>query len=95
MKTCETPSTDVERSSSMPEIVLTAPSTWSVISVSISCGGAGIHDGYRDGRQVDLRKEIDTQRLVRKQPDYSQTENQHRRKNRTANTYFSEFLHMT
>ena len=40
MKTCETPSTEVERSSSMPLIVLTAPSTLSVISVSISCGEA-------------------------------------------------------
>ncbi len=40
MKTWETPSTDVERSSSIPEIVLTAPSTRSVISVSISCGDA-------------------------------------------------------
>ena len=27
MKTCETPSTEVERSSSIPEMVLTAPST--------------------------------------------------------------------
>ena len=40
MKTCETPSTEVERSSSMPLMVLTAPSTLSVISVSISCGDA-------------------------------------------------------
>src|SRR6266550_153844 len=39
-KTCETPSTDVERNSSMPLMVLTAPSTLSVISVSISCGDA-------------------------------------------------------
>ena len=40
MKTCETPSTEVERSSSIPAMVLTAPSTMSVISVSISCGDA-------------------------------------------------------
>ena len=39
-KTCETPSTEVERSSSMPLMVLTAPSILSVISVSISCGDA-------------------------------------------------------
>ena len=38
MKTCETPSTDVERNSSMPLIVLTAASTLSVTSVSISRG---------------------------------------------------------
>jgi hypothetical protein len=40
MKTCETPSTEVERNSSMPLMVFTAPSTLSVISVSISCGEA-------------------------------------------------------
>src|SRR5215213_8332476 len=40
MKTCETPSTEVERSSSMPLMVLTAASTLSVISVSTSCGPA-------------------------------------------------------
>ena len=40
MKTWHTPSTEVERSSSIPLIVLTAPSTLSVISVSISCGDA-------------------------------------------------------
>src|SRR6185295_17214963 len=40
MKTCDTPSTEVERSSSIALIVLTAPSTLSVISVSISCGDA-------------------------------------------------------
>src|ERR1044071_1218367 len=40
MKTCETPSVEVERNSSMPLMVLTAASTLSVISVSISCGEA-------------------------------------------------------
>src|SRR5882672_3905268 len=40
IKTCETPSIEVERSSSIPLTVLTAPSTLSVISVSISCGEA-------------------------------------------------------
>ena len=40
MMTCDTPSTEVERNSSMPLMVLTAPSTLSVISVSISCGDA-------------------------------------------------------
>jgi hypothetical protein len=37
-KTCETPSTEVERSSSMPLMVLTAASILSVTSVSISRG---------------------------------------------------------
>ena len=36
--TCERPSTDVERSSSMPLIVLSAPSSFLVISVSICSG---------------------------------------------------------
>ena len=40
IKTCETPSSEVERNSSMPLIVLTAPSTLSVISVSTSSGEA-------------------------------------------------------
>ena len=38
--TCETPSEDVERSSSMPLIVLTASSILSLISVSICSGAA-------------------------------------------------------
>ena len=40
MKTCETPSVDTDRSSSMPAIVFTARSILSVISVSISSGAA-------------------------------------------------------
>jgi len=40
MKTCDTPSDEIERSSSMPLIVLTAPSILSVISVSTSSGAA-------------------------------------------------------
>ena len=40
MMTCETPSDEVERSSSMPLMVLTASSILSVISVSISSGAA-------------------------------------------------------
>ena len=39
-KTCETPSMDDDRSSSMPLIVFTASSTFCVISVSISSGDA-------------------------------------------------------
>src|SRR5262245_18631103 len=39
-KTCETPSVETERSSSMPEIVFTARSIRSVISVSMSSGAA-------------------------------------------------------
>ena len=38
--TCETPSDEIERSSSMPLMVLTASSILSVISVSTSSGAA-------------------------------------------------------
>jgi hypothetical protein len=90
MKTCETPSTEVERSSSIPLIVLTAPSTLSVISVSISCGDA---PGLTTvtvivGRSI-FGKEIDAQRLVGEEPDDRQTQDQHRREHRTPNTNFS------
>ena len=40
MTTCDTPSDEVERSSSIPLIVLTASSILSVISVSTSSGAA-------------------------------------------------------
>ncbi len=40
MLTCETPSTELERSWSMPLIVLTAPSSALVISLSICSGDA-------------------------------------------------------
>ena len=40
MKTCETPSVEIERSSSMPLMVLTASSILSVSSVSTSSGAA-------------------------------------------------------
>ncbi|CAN5859725.1 hypothetical protein BH24ACI4_BH24ACI4_10890 [soil metagenome] len=40
MTTCETPSDDMDRSSSIPLIVLTASSILSVISLSISSGAA-------------------------------------------------------
>ncbi len=39
-KTCDTPSVEIERSSSMPLMVLTASSILSVSSVSISSGAA-------------------------------------------------------
>ena len=52
-------------------------------------GSAGIHNGNRDGRQVNLREKIDAQRLVGKEPDNCQTQDQHRRKHRTPDTDFS------
>ncbi len=38
--TCDTPSVEIERSSSMPLMVLIASSIFSETSVSISCGDA-------------------------------------------------------
>ncbi len=80
MKTCETPSTEVERSSSMPLMVLTAASTLSVTSVSISRGlapglttvtvmvGRSIF-GKRSTPSVDDREDA----------HHRQRQNQHRR----------------
>ena len=60
MMTCETPSDEIERSSSMPLIVLTASSILSVISVSICSGAApGCTRRDDDRREVDLREAID------------------------------------
>ena len=65
MMTSETPWLEVERSSSMPLMVLTAPSILSVISVSTSSGAAPFavrrHD---DGGEVDLGELVDAEREV-------------------------------
>ena len=52
--TCETPSDEIERSSSMPLMVLTASSILSVISVSI-CSGAAPGCTRRDRRSSGSR----------------------------------------
>ena len=70
MMTCETPSDEVERSSSMPLMVLTASSILSVISVSISSGAApGQPRRDDDGGEVDLREAIEAEPRERERAD--------------------------
>ena len=94
MKTCETPSTEVERSSSMPLMVLTAASTLSVISVSIS---RGLAPGLTTvtvivGRSIFGKRSTPSD-MNEKTPDHRQRQNQHRREDRAADANFSELLH--
>ena len=59
MMTCETPSDEFERSSSMPLIVLTASSIWSVIfGLDLFRRGSGKPRRDDDGGEVDLREPI-------------------------------------
>ena len=84
--TCETPSDEVERSSSMPLMVLTASSILSVTSVS-TCSGAA--PGSRVvtttvgkstfGKAVDARAGVKAERA-----DDGQRQDEHRREDRTA-----------
>ena len=63
MVTLERPCDELERISSMPGTVLTAPSMMSVISVSISCGAAPwIGRLHVDGRDVDFREAVHAER---------------------------------
>ena len=50
---------------------------------------AGIGDGHCDGRQVDLREEINAERLVREETDDRQRQNQHCGEDGPAHTNFS------
>ncbi len=60
--TIETPSDEIERSSSMPLMVLTASSILSVTSVSICSGAApGCTVVIDDGREVDLGEPVDAE----------------------------------
>src|SRR2546425_2023114 len=54
-----------------------------------------INDSDGDRRQINLRKQIHAQRLVREEPDHSQAQNDHRRKDGTPDTNFSKLLHKT
>ena len=92
--TCDTPSDEVDRSSSMPLIVLTASSILSVTSVSICSGAApGCTVVTSDGREVDLRESIDAQLKERKRADDGQRQDQDRREDRTTHAERSKPLH--
>ena len=76
--TCDTPSDEIERSSSMPLMVLTASSILSVTSVSICSGAApGLHRRDDDGREVDLGKPIDAELREGEGADDGQRQDQH------------------
>ena len=92
--TCETPSVVIERSSSMPLMVLTASSTLSVISVSTSSGAA---PGWRrdddDVREVDVGEAIDAELHVPGDADDADDEDEHRREDRPLDAERGEPLH--
>ena len=92
--TCETPSDETERSSSIPLMVLTASSILSVISVSICSGAApGCTVVIDHRREVDLREAVDAEPREREDADDGQREDQHRREDRTADGQGGKPLH--
>ena len=92
--TSETPSDEVERSSSMPLIVLTASSILSVTSVSICSGAApGCTVVTTIGGEVDLRELVDAQLREREQPDDGERQDQDGREDRTLDAQGGEPLH--
>ncbi len=80
MMTSETPWLEVERSSSMPLIVLTAPSILSV-TLRLDFLGRGARSGRRhdDCRKVDLGELIDPERPVAEDADHDENEHEHPR----------------
>ena len=81
--TCEMPSDEVEVSSSMPLMVLTASSILSVISVSICSGAApGRRVVTMIDRDVDVGEAIDAELTERVEADNGQGQNQHPGKHR-------------
>ena len=94
MMTCEMPSDEIERSSSMPLMVLTASSILSVISVSICSGAApGWTRGHDDGREVDLREAIDAEARERERADDGERQDEDGREDRTFDAERGEPLH--
>ena len=92
--TCETPSVEIERSSSMPLMVLIASSILSESSVSISSGaapGSSVIDG--DDRQVDVGEAVDVELLVADDADDDDEQDQHGREDRAADADTGEPLH--
>jgi hypothetical protein len=70
-------------------MVLTASSTFLVISVSIS----RVHDSDQHGGNVDLGEKIDAQAEVAEGADHHQRKNQHGRENGAANAKLGECMH--
>ena len=94
MMTCETPSVVIERSSSMPLMVLTASSILSVISVSMSSGAApGSVVSDDDGGEVDVGEEVDPELQVPGDADDRDDEDEHRREDGAPDAERGEPLH--
>jgi len=49
----------------------------------------GVYDRHGDGRQVYLWEQVNAERLVGEQTDDTEAQNEHRRKDRTADAYLS------
>ena len=92
--TIETPSDEVERSSSMPLMVLTASSILSVTSVSICSGAApGCTVVMTTDREVDLRKLVDAQLREREHPDDRDRQDEDAREDGALDAQRGEPLH--
>ena len=96
MMTSDWPSDEVERTSSTWLMVLTASSTFLVISVSISSGDApGLAMITSDGGDVDLGEQIDAQAEIRKDAHHHQRQNQHGGEDRPADAELGECVHVS
>ena len=78
MMTCEMPSDETERSSSIPLIVLTAfLDLVGDLGLDLLGRGARLHGRDHDGREVDLRKAIDAEPGEREDADHGQRQDEH------------------
>ena len=93
--TCETPSDEIERSSSMPLMVLTASSILSVISVSICSGAAPGCTVVTDDRSGSRPSGSDRRRggVNENDADDGQRQDEHRREDRTPDAERGKPLH--
>ena len=92
--TSEWPSEEVERTSSIWLMVLTASSIFLVISVSISSGDAPGLSMVTDTVGIStLGNEIDAQTEVGEASHHDQRQNQHGREDRTSDAQCCEFMH--
>ncbi len=88
MMTVDTPSDEVERSSSIPLMVLTASSILSEISVCAWKAGR-----HHDGRKIDLWKSVEAQPRERERADDGERQYENRREDGTTNADGSKPLH--
>ena len=94
MATWEKPSLEVERSSSMPSMVLTAPSILSLMSVSTSSGAApsSVVVTSTNGRSM-FGELVEAEPRVTHAAEHHDDQHQHAREDRAPHTDLSEPLH--